>query len=389
MLCSAEELGLEESSEGLMELPSDAPVGQNFRAYLQLSDSMIELDLTPNRGDCLGMRGIAREVGVLSRKEVCEPDFNVVQPVHTEEFSIIIRAPEVCPRYLGRVIRNVKLNASSPLWMQEKLRRSGLRSVDPIVDVTNFVLMELGQPMHAFDYEKLSGKICVRMAGDGEAITLLDGKEIALSTDTLVIADAEKPVAMAGVMGFATAVSDATEHVFLECAFAPLSIAGRARAYGLHTDAAHRYERGVDFELQHRAMERATELLLDIVGGEPGPITEAIGTLPERNAVRLRFESIKKDLGVTISAQEVAEILSRLGFVITAQDNQSIEVEVPSYRFDVSIEADLIEELARIFGYDNIPQTAGLSAQRFRRAQRQPSRQTACGNIWWRLVIRK
>ena len=251
--------------------------------------------------------------------------------------------------------------------MQEKLRRSGLRSIDPIVDVTNFVLMELGQPMHAFDFEKLSGEICVRMAGDGEAITLLDGKEVALSTDTLVIADAEKPVAMAGVMGgLATAVSDSTEHVFLECAFfAPLSIAGRARAYGLHTDAAHRYERGVDFELQHRAMERATELLLDIVGGEPGPITEAIGTLPERNTVSLRFASIKKDLGVTISAHEVAEILSRLGFVITAQDNQCIEVEVPSYRFDVSIEADLIEELARIFGYDNIPQTAGLSAQRF------------------------
>ena len=367
MLCSAEELGLEESSEGLMELPSDAPVGQNFHAYLQLSDSMIELDLTPNRGDCLGMRGIAREVGVVSRKEVREPTVNAVEPVHAEEFPVTISETEACPRYLGRVIRNIKLNARSPLWMQEKLRRSGLRSIDPIVDVTNFVLMELGQPMHAFDFEKLSGKICVRMADDGESITLLDGKEIALSTDTLVIADAEKPVAMAGVMGgLATAVSDATEHVFLECAFfAPLSIAGRARAYGLHTDAAHRYERGVDFELQHRAMERATELLLDIVGGEPGPITEAIGTLPERNTVRLRFASIKKDLGVTISAQEVAEILSRLGFVITAQDNQSIEVEVPSYRFDVSIEADLIEELARIFGYDNIPQTAGLSAQRF------------------------
>ncbi|MGB1747881.1 MAG: phenylalanine--tRNA ligase subunit beta, partial [Pseudohongiellaceae bacterium] len=290
MLCSAEELGLEESSEGLMELPSDAPIGQDFREYLQLSDSMIELDLTPNRGDCLGMRGIAREVGVLSRKKVREPTVNAVEPVHAEEFPVTISETEACPRYLGRVIRNVKLNARSPLWMQEKLRRSGLRSIDPIVDVTNFVLMELGQPMHAFDFEKLSGKICVRMADDGEAITLLDGKEIALSTDTLVIADAEKPVAMAGVMGgLATAVSDATEHVFLECAFfAPLSIAGKARAYGLHTDAAHRYERGVDFALQHRAMERATELLLDIVGGEPGPITEAIGTLPERNTVRLR-----------------------------------------------------------------------------------------------------
>ena len=367
MLCSAEELGLEESSEGLMELPSDAPVGQDFRVYLQLSDSMIELDLTPNRGDCLGIRGVAREVGVFSRKEVCEPAVNAVEPVHTEVFPITISETEACPRYLGRVIRNVKLNACSPVWMQEKLRRSGMRSIDPVVDVTNFVLMELGQPMHAFDFEKLSGKICVRMAADREAITLLDGKEITLNADTLVIADVEKPVAMAGVMGgLATAVSDTTEHIFLECAFfAPLSIAGRARAYGLHTDAAHRYERGVDFELQHRAMERATELLLDIVGGEPGPINEAIGALPERNTVRLRFASIKKDLGVTISAQEVEDILSRLGFAITSKDNQSIEVEVPSYRFDVSIEADLIEELARIFGYDNIPQTAGLSAQRF------------------------
>jgi len=367
MLCSAEELGLEESSDGLMELPSSAPVGQDIRAYLRLSDSMIELDLTPNRGDCLGVRGIAREVGVLSGKEVCEPAVNAVKPVHTEEFPVTISATEACPRYLGRLIRNVKLNASTPLWMQEKLRRSGLRSIDPIVDVTNFVLIELGQPMHAFDFDKLSGKICVRMADDGETITLLDGKEIALTGDTLVIADAEKPVAMAGVMGgLASAVSNVTEHVFLECAFfAPLSIAGRARAYGLHTDASHRYERGVDFELQHRAMERATELLLDIVGGEPGPITEAIGRLPERNIVRLRFASIKKDLGVTIRAQDVLDILSRLGFAITAQNKESIQVEVPSYRFDVSIEADLIEELARIFGYDNIPQTAGLKSQRF------------------------
>ena len=367
MLCSAEELGLEEDSEGLMELPPDAPVGRNFRVYLQLTDTMIELDLTPNRGDCLGMRGIARELGVLSRMQVREPAVTAVKPVHDEEFPVSISASAACPRYLGRVIRNVKLNARSPLWMQEKLRRSGLRSIDPIVDVTNFVLIELGQPMHAFDYEKLSGKICVRMADDGESITLLDGKELALNRSTLVIADADKPVAMAGVMGgLATAVSDRTEHVFLECAyFSPLSIAGRARACGLHTDAAHRYERGVDYELQRKAMERASELLLDIVGGEPGPITEATGMLPERSIVELRFGSIEKCLGVNISAHDAIDILSRLGFKILSQGDESIRVEVPSYRFDVSIEADLIEELARIFGYDNIPQTAGMSSQRF------------------------
>ncbi|HBW83349.1 MAG TPA: phenylalanine--tRNA ligase subunit beta [Gammaproteobacteria bacterium] len=367
MLCSAEELGLEESSEGLMELPPDAPVGQDFRAYFRLADTMIELDLTPNRGDCLGIRGVARELGVLSRMEICEPAVTAVKPVHTEEFPVSISAKEACPRYLGRVIRNVKLNARSPIWMQEKLRRSGLRSIDPVVDVTNFVLMELGQPMHAFDYEKLSGKICVRMADDGESITLLDGKEITLNRSNLVIADADKPVAMAGVMGgLATAVSDRTEHVFLECAyFSPLSIVGRARACGLHTDAAHRYERGVDYEIQRKAMERASELLLEIVGGEPGPITEATGMLPERSAVELRYASIEKGLGVKISASEVTDILSRLGFEISARGDESILVEVPSYRFDVSIEADLIEELARIFGYDNIPQTAGLSAQRF------------------------
>jgi phenylalanyl-tRNA synthetase beta chain len=254
--------------------------------------------------------------------------------------------------------------------MQEKLRRSGLRSIDPIVDVTNYVLMELGQPMHAFDYAKLGGYIDVRMAKEGEKITLLDGKEVAMNAETLVIADADKPVAMAGIMGgLATAVTDSTKDVFLECAFfAPLAIAGRARGYGMHTDASHRYERGVDFNLQHRAVERATELLLEIVGGEPGPITEATGTLPSGQQVTLRHNSIEKDLGVHIEADQVQDILQRLGFSITENSSESVTVDVPSYRFDVSIEADLIEELARIYGYDNIPQSAGLSPQRFPRS---------------------
>jgi phenylalanyl-tRNA synthetase beta chain len=230
--------------------------------------------------------------------------------------------------------------------------------------------MELGQPMHAFDYAKLGGHIDVRMAQEGEKITLLDGKEVAMNAETLVIADADKPVAMAGIMGgLATAVTDSTKDVFLECAFfAPLAIAGRARGYGMHTDASHRYERGVDFNLQHRAVERATQLLLEIVGGDPGPITEATGTLPSGQQVTLRYNSIEKDLGVHIEADQVQDILQRLGFSITENSNESVTVDVPSYRFDVSIEADLIEELARIYGYDNIPQSAGLSPQRFPRS---------------------
>ena len=370
MLCSAEELGLEESSDGLLALPADAPVGEDVRTYLSLDDTSIELDLTPNRGDCLGMRGVAREVGVISRKDVCEPAESAVAATHQEEFSIKISAADACPRYLGRVIRNISLDAESPLWMQEKLRRSGLRSIDPIVDVTNYVLMELGQPMHAFDYAKLAGHIDVRMAEESEKITLLDGKEVTMNAETLVIADAEKPVAMAGIMGgLATSVTNSTKDVFLECAFfAPLAIAGRARGYGMHTDASHRYERGVDHELQHRAMERATELLLEIVGGEPGPITEATGTLPSAQQVTLRYSSIEKDLGVRIEADQVQDILQRLGFSVAENSNESLTVDVPSYRFDVSIEADLIEELARIYGYDNIPQSAGLSPQRFPRS---------------------
>ena len=274
MLCSAEELGLEEKSEGILELPADVTLGEDVRLTLDLDDISIELDLTPNRGDCLGILGLAREVGALARKNVTEPKSVEVNATIKDEFPIAITAKDGCPRYLGRVIKNINLNSSSPLWMQEKLRRSGLRSIDPIVDVTNFVLMELGQPMHAFDYEKLSGGIDVRMAGENEKLTLLDGKEVTLNPDIMVIADQKRAIAMAGIMGgMATAVSESTKSVFLECAyFAPLTIAGRARIFGMHTDASHRYERGVDYQLQQRAMERATELLLEIVGG-----AEALG----------------------------------------------------------------------------------------------------------------
>lgn len=373
MLCSAEELGLEEKSEGLLELAGDAPVGADIREYLNLDDSSIELDLTPNRGDCLSVRGVAREVGVLARKPVQPPPESVVEATINDEFPIKITAADECPRYLGRVIRNINQNVTAPLWMQEKLRRSGLRSIDPIVDVTNYVLMELGQPMHAFDYNKLEGHIDVRLAQPEEKITLLDGKEVTLSEDTLVIADAEKAVAMAGIMGgLATSVTKETKDVFLECAFfAPLAIAGKARGYGMHTDASHRYERGVDHSLQQQAMERATELLLEIVGGEAGPITEAIGNLPAQTQVSLRFPSIARQLGVEISNEEVLEIFERLGFGIADQNDSQVTVDVPSFRFDVTIEADLIEELARIYGYNNIPLGQGWGAQTFAQPKEQ------------------
>ena len=365
MLCSAEELGLAESSEGLLELPADTQPGIDIRQLLGLDDTSIELDLTPNRGDCLGMVGLAREVGVLARQDVNYPVIAAARAELDEEFPISITAKAECPRYLGRVIRGVDLDAESPLWMKEKLRRSGLRSIDPIVDVTNYVLMELGQPMHAFDYEKLQGKIEVRLARKHEKLILLDGKEVELTPGTLVISDEAQAVAMAGIMGgLASSVTAKTKDVFLECAFfAPLAIAGKARSYGMHTDASHRYERGVDYELQQQAMERATQLLLEVVGGKAGPITEALGELPQQQQVELQFSSVPSLLGIELGDQEVIDILSRLGFAIAEQTDAAVTVDVPSFRFDVTIEADLIEELARIYGYNNLPKAPGLVRQ--------------------------
>ena len=365
MLCSSEELGLEENSEGLLELLDDATVGENIRSYLKLGDTSIELDLTPNRGDCLGMIGLAREVGVIARKDVKPLDFPIRKESIEDEFEVKITAKDACPRYLGRVIKNINLNSESPLWMKEKLRRSGLRSIDPVVDVTNYVLMELGQPMHAFDLAKLEGHIDVRFAKRNEKLVLLDGKEVNLTPDTLLITDAKKAVAIAGIMGGkATAVSEQTRDVFLESAFfAPLAVAGKARTYGMHTDASHRYERGVDYLLQRTAMQRATQLLLDICGGEVGPITDVTGNLPEPIEVSLKYGSISKLLGIQMEQEEVRDILGRLGFGLAADDGDVLRVSVPSYRFDVSIEADLIEELARVYGYNNLPQTGGLGNQ--------------------------
>lgn len=364
MLCAEAELGLSEQSDGLMVLPVDAPLGANIRDFLLLDDKCIDVDLTPNRSDCLSIAGLAREVGVLNKAQVNTPVFDSAPVVHQDTFPIKVENSQACPKYLGRVIKNVDLSQESPLWLQEKLRRCGLRSIDPAVDVTNFVLLELGQPMHAFDQNQLSGSINVRNAKENEALTLLDGQELTLRSDTLVIADDSGPLAIAGIMGGqSSGVSAATKNIFLECAFfAPLALAGKARSYGLHTDSSHRFERGVDYKLQHAAIERATSLLIEIVGGEAGPITEVISEqdLPETTTVRLRESKVTSLLGLKIETAEIEDILTRLGLTLVSKESDVWVFEVPSYRFDISIEPDLIEEIGRIYGYDKLPKTSAL-----------------------------
>ncbi len=361
MLCAAVELGLEDDSDGLFELLADAPVGQSLRDYLALDDRCIDVDLTPNRSDCLSIRGLAREVGVLNGLPVQAPAITAVPASHQETFPVSVLAAEACPRYLGRVIKNVDLSKPSPLWLQERLRRSGLRSIDAVVDVTNYVMLELGQPMHAFDLQQLQGSIVVRYAEAGETLKLLDGQTLTLRPDTLLIADQQKALALAGIMGGEdSGVSTQTRDIFLECAFFnPLSIAGKARSYGLHTDSSHRFERGVDYELQQQAVERATALLLEIVGGEPGPISEALAAeqLPQTRTVTLRAARLKQLLGADIPAGRVEDILQRLGLSLKDKTDAAWTFEVPSYRFDISIEPDLVEEVGRINGYDNLPKT--------------------------------
>jgi phenylalanyl-tRNA synthetase beta chain len=357
MLCAEAELGMGEGSDGLMELAADAPVGADLREYLGLDDKVIEVDLTPNRADCLGLRGIAREVGLLTKTEVKPVEIQKVTELISDRFPAAISAGAACARFLGRVVKGVDISRSSPLWLQERLRRSGLRSIDPVVDITNYVLLELGQPMHAFDLSKLKGAIDVRMANAGESLELLDGQTVELKPDTLVIADGNGPVAMAGIMGGqATAVSESTQDIMFEAAFfAPLAIAGKARSYGMHTDASHRFERGVDFELQRTAMERATGLLIEIAGGEAGPITEVVtADLPQLAPVELRRKRIEKMLGFAMDDAEVERIFEGLGLACEPTD-EGWRVAVPSWRFDISIEADLLEELARVYGYNNLP----------------------------------
>jgi len=386
MLCSGKELGVPDEVDGLLLLPADAPVGASIRDYLDLDDHSIELKITPNRADCLGMRGIAREVAALTGAPLTAPALPAVAVTLDERRAVTLRADAACGRYLGRVIRGVNQAAPTPDWMKTRLARAGLRSISAIVDVTNYILLEQGQPLHAFDLASLQGGIVVRMAEQGETLTLLNGKEQALDADMLVIADEHKAVALAGVMGGANSeVSDSTQDVFLESAyFAPEAIAGRARRLGFSSDASFRYERGVDFTLQAEAMERATALILDICGGQAGPVTEAVGQLPARAPVKVRVARVNQVLGLQLSADDMAAMFARLGFVAQA-DGEGFLVTPPSFRFDIAIEEDLIEEVARLYGYDNIPSDAPQARARM---LAQPETLTPRGELRRRVAAR-
>lgn len=358
MLCGASEIGLEDAVDGLLELPEDAPLGKDIRSYLNLDDNIIEIDLTPNRGDCLSLLGVAREVGVLTNQDVAVPAIEKIAASHDESVAVNIQATDKCGAYAGRVISNINNKAETPLWMREQLRRAGLRSIDPVVDVTNYVLIELGQPMHAFDKAKLNGDIAVRQATNKESLVLLDGQEVIVDEQYLVIADDKQALALAGIIGGeSSAVSSETKDIVLEAAFfVPEKIAGKARELGLHTDSSHRFERGVDAKNQVRAIERATQLLLEIVGGEAGPVvhvTESSHT-DEPKTLVLRQSQIKRVLGFDMPDEQVAEIFARLDFDPESV-NDGWQVTVPSHRFDIALEADLLEELARIYGYENLP----------------------------------
>ncbi|MCK6265120.1 phenylalanine--tRNA ligase subunit beta [Vibrio sp. ZSDE26] len=365
MLCSFSELGIDVESDGILELPEGTTLGMDVRELLELNDVTVDVDLTANRADCFSIRGMAREVGVLNRADVTEPSVTAVAPAIDDVVSIEVKATEACPRYLGRVVKNVNVQAETPLWMQEKLRRCGIRSIDPVVDITNYVLLEQGQPMHAFDLAKVEGGIVVRMAEQGEKLTLLDGNEAELNADTLVVADHNQALAIAGIFGGeSSGVTTETKDVLLECAFfAPDHIRGRARAYGLHTDSSMRFERGVDYALQTNAMERATELLVEICGGEVAPVVavESEVDLPKPNTVTLRRTKLDSLLGHHIEDADVAEILERLGLTVEVTA-EGWTATAPTWRFDIAIEQDLVEEVGRIYGYDNIPNQAPAAA---------------------------
>ncbi|MDE2257088.1 MAG: phenylalanine--tRNA ligase subunit beta [Xanthomonadaceae bacterium] len=361
MLCSAQELALDADASGLLELPADAPVGKRLAEYLALPDARIELKLTPNRPDCLGLRGLAHDVAALFDVAVNEASATPVAAVSAASREVHLDAGAECPRYVGRVIEGVQAAAKSPLWLAERLRRSGIRPISAIVDVTQYVMLELGQPMHAYDMAALDGAIQVRRARADETVKLLDGNEHTLAPDFLVIADGKNAVGLAGIMGgFDSRVVDATRDIFLEAAhFAPAAIMGRARKLGLHTDASHRFERGVDSELPRLAMERATRLILDICGGKPGPVVETTlaDALPKAVPLKLRRARLARVLGIDIADAEVERILGKLDMRVE-KTAEGWRVTPPSRRFDIAIEEDLIEEIARIHGYDRVPRHA-------------------------------
>jgi len=362
MFCGSETLGMGEGEEGLLAIPADAKLGKNLRDVFDLDDVILDLDATPNRADLLSVTGVARELGVIMQAPVNEIEIPTASLDHDETFPVKITADDLCQRYVGRIIKDVDVKAITPDWMVEKLLRSGIRALSPVVDVTNYVMLELGQPMHGFDFDRLNGGINVRRAIEGEKQALLNGNEIALKAETLVIADADQAQGLAGIMGGEdSSVTDDTKNIYLESAFfLPEKIMGKARQYGLHTESSHRFERGVSPDLQVKAMERATQLITDICGGKVGPITDTIANddLHKRNDIHFESRRIKRHLGIEVDAKRVEDILTRLGCELSTLDDSKIEgwkVTPPIFRFDLSTPEDLVEEVARIYGYDNIP----------------------------------
>lgn len=359
MLCSAKELGIAEEASGLLILPADAPVGQSIRQYLELDDKVFEIKLTPNRADCLSLQGIAREVGAITGAATSLPQVGEVPAGIADSRAVVLDAPAACPLYYGRVVKNVNAKAPTPEWMKRRLEHSGIRAISALVDITNYVMLELGQPLHAFDNARLQGAVHARMARPEEKLLLLNEQTIAVDADVLMIADDSKPLAMAGIMGGEeSGISLETTELFLESAFfAPKAIAGRARRYGFASDASHRFERGVDFGGTRAAIERATQLILEVCGGQAGPVVEAKAELPARKPVRLRTARAEKVLGLALGAERIAGLFKGLALSFVQQGDDFL-VTPPSWRFDMEIEEDLIEEIARLYGYDNIPSPA-------------------------------
>lgn len=360
MLCSAAELGLAESSEGLMALADDAPLGVDLRAHAALDDRILDIELTPDRGDCLAIAGVARDVGARYRLAPQGPRIEPVAAQTEARQPVAVHASAACPRYCGRVIEGVDPQASTPEWMAERLRRGGIRPISVLVDITNYVMLELGQPMHAFDRDRLRGGVQVRWSQPGETVALLDERSVTTDERTLVIADDRGPIALAGIMGGAeTAVGDGTTNIFLESAcFLPWALAGRARHYIAHSDSSHRFERGVDFALAPRAVERATALIMEIAGGRPGPTAENVdeGQLPARDPIDLRSERVQRLLGFEIDSSEIEATLEALGLA-TERSGNGWRVTPPSWRYDLGLEADVIEEIVRVHGCDRVPRT--------------------------------
>lgn len=359
MLCSARELGMSEEASGLWDLPAELETGASLSAALGLDDTILEVNLTPNRGDCMSVAGVAREVSAALGKPLHPPAIKAVDAQITDRFPVRLEGGSGCPKFVGRVIRGIRPNAKSPFWMQERLRRVGMRPISAVVDVTNYVMLELGQPMHAYDLNRLHGSIVVRYAKAGETLRMLDGRVVQLAPDILMIADERNTIGMAGVMGGEeSGIGDATSDVFLEVAFFdPATVAGRGRRFGLITDASQRFERGVDPELQERAIERATQLLLDCAGGRAGPVTvtRTAQSYPPPAPISLRHQRVQHVLGVKLDPATVETLLTRLSMKVTG-DVKQWQVTPPSWRFDLRIEEDLIEEVARLYGFDNIPE---------------------------------